>query len=85
MVAQIRLTSQLLARYPRHGRETDIPGVRVFPTTRYPYLVYHTVKQDSFTCGMGVRARRSLMNSRAPKRQPSRTPSHQGHVPSISL
>ena len=46
VVAQIRITSLLLARYPALGRETDIPGVRVFPTARYPYLVYHKVQQD---------------------------------------
>ena len=38
VVAQIRITSLLLARYPSLGRETDVPGVRVFPTARYPYL-----------------------------------------------
>jgi toxin ParE1/3/4 len=43
VVRQIRSTSELLARYPRLGRETDIAGVRVFPTARYPYLVYHRV------------------------------------------
>ena len=43
VVRQIRLTSQLLAGYPGLGRETDIPGVRVFPTARYSYLVYHRV------------------------------------------
>jgi len=46
VAAQIHLTSQLLARYPALGRETDIPGVRVLPTVRYPYLVYHRVQQD---------------------------------------
>lgn len=46
VVAQIRVTSLLLARYPALGHATDIPGVRVFPTARYPYLVYHTVQQD---------------------------------------
>jgi plasmid stabilization system protein ParE len=39
------LTSQLLARHPGLGRETDIPGVRVFPIARYPYLVYHRVSE----------------------------------------
>jgi toxin ParE1/3/4 len=43
VVRQIRLTSRLLARHPGLGRETDIPGVRVFPTARYAYLVYHSV------------------------------------------
>jgi plasmid stabilization system protein ParE len=46
VAAQIHLTSQLLARYPALGRETNIPGVRVVPTARYPYLVYHKVQQD---------------------------------------
>jgi toxin ParE1/3/4 len=46
IVRQIRLTSRLLARYPGLGRETDIPGVRVFPTARYPYLIYHRVHED---------------------------------------
>jgi toxin ParE1/3/4 len=45
VAAQIRITSQLLARYPALGRETDIPGVRVFPTARYPYLVYHKIQR----------------------------------------
>jgi toxin ParE1/3/4 len=46
VVRQIRLTSRLLARHPGLGRETDIPGVRVFPTARYAYLVYHRVSGD---------------------------------------
>jgi len=46
VVRQIRATSQLLARYPGLGRETDISGVRVLPTARYPYLVYHRVLGD---------------------------------------
>jgi plasmid stabilization system protein ParE len=46
VIRQIRLTSGLLARHPKLGRETDIPGVRVFPTARYPYLVYHRVGED---------------------------------------
>jgi plasmid stabilization system protein ParE len=46
VVAQIRMTSLLLARYPSLGRETDLPGVRVFPTAPYPYLVYHRVIAD---------------------------------------
>jgi toxin ParE1/3/4 len=46
VVRQIRLTSRLLARHPGLGRLTDIPGVRVFPTARYPYLVYHRIRGD---------------------------------------
>jgi toxin ParE1/3/4 len=45
VAAQIRRTSELLAQYPDLGRETDIPGVRVFPTARFPYLIYHKVQQ----------------------------------------
>jgi toxin ParE1/3/4 len=46
VVRQIRATSGLLARYPGPGRETDIPAVRVFPTARYPSLLYHQVRAD---------------------------------------
>jgi plasmid stabilization system protein ParE len=46
VVRQIRSTSELLARYPGLGRETDISGVRVFPVARYPYLVYCRVRED---------------------------------------
>jgi plasmid stabilization system protein ParE len=46
VAAQIHLTSQLLARYPALGRKTDIADVRVLPTSRYPYLVYHRVQHD---------------------------------------
>jgi toxin ParE1/3/4 len=45
MVRQFRLTSRLHARYPGLGRETDIAGVRVFPTARYSYFVYHVVRE----------------------------------------
>jgi plasmid stabilization system protein ParE len=40
-VRQIPLTSGLFAEHPGLGRETDIPGVRIIPTARYSYLVYH--------------------------------------------
>lgn len=39
--AQIRATAELLAQFPGLGRDTDIEGVRVLPTARYPYLVYY--------------------------------------------
>jgi plasmid stabilization system protein ParE len=42
--AQIRATSRLLAEYPGLGKATNMPGVLVFPTARYPYLVYHSVR-----------------------------------------
>lgn len=46
VVRQSRTTSRLLARYPGFGRDTDIPGVRVFPTAHDPYLLYHRVHAD---------------------------------------
>jgi toxin ParE1/3/4 len=46
IVRQIRLTSGLLAQYPGVGQETDIPGVRVLPTARFPYLIYHRVRES---------------------------------------
>lgn len=46
VVRQICETSQLLSRHPGLGRETDISGVRVLPTARYPYVVYHRVLGD---------------------------------------
>jgi len=49
VVRQIRLTSSLLAEYPGIERETDISGVRVLPTARYPYLVYHRVREGELT------------------------------------
>ena len=47
VVRQIRSTSELLARYPGLGRQTDTAGVRVFPVARYPYLVYHRVLENN--------------------------------------
>jgi toxin ParE1/3/4 len=46
VVREIRLTSELLAEYPGIGRDTDIPGVRVFPVARFPYLIYHRTRED---------------------------------------
>jgi toxin ParE1/3/4 len=43
---QMRITCELIARYPGLGRETDIPGVRAFPVGRYPYVIYHVVRAD---------------------------------------
>jgi plasmid stabilization system protein ParE len=45
IVRQIHLTSRLLAQYPALGRETDIPNVRMFPSVRFPYLVYHQLRE----------------------------------------
>ncbi|WP_346771356.1 type II toxin-antitoxin system RelE/ParE family toxin [Bradyrhizobium sp. 192] len=29
--------------FPEVGHLTDEPGVRMFPTVRYPYLIFYTV------------------------------------------
>jgi toxin ParE1/3/4 len=49
IVRETRATSRLLARFPGLGRETDIPEVRVFPISRFPYLVYHQADGDDLT------------------------------------
>jgi toxin ParE1/3/4 len=46
VVSQIRRTARLLADHPGLGRETDITGVRVIPTARYSFLVYHHIRGD---------------------------------------
>jgi toxin ParE1/3/4 len=46
VVDQIRMTARLLAEHPGLGRETDISGVRVLPTARYSFLVYHHIRGD---------------------------------------
>ena len=46
VVSQIRTTARLLAEHPALGRETDISGVRVIPTARYSFLVYHHIRGD---------------------------------------
>lgn len=56
--AQIRATSRLLAEYPGLGRETDIPCIRVFPTARYPYLVYYSTRRDDLVIAHVRYARR---------------------------
>ena len=37
----------LLEQFPHSGRSTDIPGIRVLPVVRYPYLIYHTVNDGA--------------------------------------
>ena len=58
--AQIRATGRLLAEYPGLGRETDIAGVRVFPTARYPYLVYYSIRGGDLTIVHVRHARRDV-------------------------
>lgn len=42
--ADINRTIRTLARHPGIGHPTDVAGVRVIPTAKYPYLVYHAVE-----------------------------------------
>jgi len=58
--AQIRATGRLLAEYPDLGRATDISDVRVFPTARYPYLVYHSVRGEDLVIVHVRHARRDM-------------------------
>lgn len=39
----ILATVERLSDFPGLGRETDEPGVRVLPLTRYPYLIFYSV------------------------------------------
>jgi plasmid stabilization system protein ParE len=43
VVARIEAVASLLQDFPDAGHLTDEPGVRMFPTIRYPYLVFYTV------------------------------------------
>lgn len=39
-------TVERLSDFPRLGRATDEPDVRVLPLTRYPYVVFYSVMSD---------------------------------------
>lgn len=43
VVERIMAVASLLQDFPEAGHLTDEPGVRMFPTVRYPYLVFYTV------------------------------------------
>lgn len=43
VVERIKAVANLLQDFPEAGHLTDEPGVRMFPTVRYPYLVFYTV------------------------------------------
>ena len=43
VVERIKAVSSLLQDFPEAGHLTDEPGVRMFPTVRYPYLVFYTI------------------------------------------
>jgi plasmid stabilization system protein ParE len=46
VVERIQAVASLLQDFPEAGHLTDEPGVRMFPTVRYPYLVFYTVNPD---------------------------------------
>jgi addiction module RelE/StbE family toxin len=43
---RIRASIGQLQMFPRSGRPTDDPGIRMFPIVRYPYLVFYEVAED---------------------------------------
>ncbi|QIP07023.1 type II toxin-antitoxin system RelE/ParE family toxin [Bradyrhizobium symbiodeficiens] len=43
VVEHIKAVAGLLQDFPEVGHLTDEPGVRMFPTVRYPYLIFYTV------------------------------------------
>ena len=40
-------TLERLGDFPFLGRQTDEPGVRVLPLTRYPYLIFYAVLDET--------------------------------------
>ena len=46
VVERIKAVASLLQDFPEAGHLTDEPGVRMFPTVRYPYLVFYTINPD---------------------------------------
>jgi addiction module RelE/StbE family toxin len=63
VIRQIRATARLLGKYPGFGRQTDIPGVRMLPTVRYPYLVYYSVSDRELTILHVRHGRRAVATS----------------------
>lgn len=43
VVERIKAVAALLQDFPEAGHLTDEAGVRMFPTVRYPYLVFYAV------------------------------------------
>lgn len=43
---RIRLALELLSDWPQMGRQSEIPGARVWPVRRTPYLVYYEPDVD---------------------------------------
>ncbi len=37
---------------PRYAHELNLPGLRFWPLTRYPYLVFYVEQESTLTCGV---------------------------------
>lgn len=46
VVERIKAVASLFQDFPEASHLTDEPGVRMFPTVRFPYLVFYTVNPD---------------------------------------
>jgi toxin ParE1/3/4 len=46
VVARIEAGAALIGEYPNIGRASDLPGIRLLPISRYPYLIFYTVLSD---------------------------------------
>jgi toxin ParE1/3/4 len=45
---------------PRHAHELDLPGLRSWPLTRYPYLVFYFENRDHIDVWRVLQAQRDL-------------------------
>ncbi|QPF91645.1 type II toxin-antitoxin system RelE/ParE family toxin [Bradyrhizobium commune] len=43
VVERIKAVADLLQDFPEAGHLTDEASVRMFPTVRYPYLIFYTI------------------------------------------
>lgn len=43
---RIKERAESLGDFPRSGKETDLPMVRVFVVGRYPYLIFYKAEDD---------------------------------------
>jgi len=46
VVDHIESTARLLGEFPWMGKPTDVEGVRLRVTTKYPYLIFYTVLME---------------------------------------
>lgn len=45
---------------PRHAHELDLPGLRAWPLTRYPYLVFYVERSDRIDVWRVLHAQRDI-------------------------